>query len=67
MRKLSYELDIQNDRTIRIQLPDDISLEKHQIVLIIEEKEASPEDSNDEFQRLLHATEGIWKQGGGLT
>lgn len=66
MRTLNYELDIQKDRTIRIQLPHDISPGKHQIVLIIDENETSPEENIDEFQRLLHATEGIWRQGDGL-
>lgn len=66
MRTLNYELYIQNDRTIRIQLPDDISPGKHQIVLIIDEKQNSPAENIDEFHRLLHATEGIWRQGDGL-
>lgn len=66
MRKLSCELDIQNDQTIRIQLPDDISPGKHQNVLIIDEKQTSPEENIDEFHRLLHATEGIWRQEDGL-
>jgi hypothetical protein len=62
LHTLTYELDLPQDRTIQIKLPDSIKIGKHHIVLVIDEKE----DKTDDFQQLFNATKGLWQQGDGL-
>jgi hypothetical protein len=61
LHTLTYELDLPENRTIQLKLPDTIKTGKHHIVLVIDEKEET-----DEFQQLLNATKGLWQQGDGL-
>lgn len=61
LHTLTYELDLPQNRTIQLKLPDSIKTGKHQIVLVIDDKE----ESND-FEQLFNATKGIWQQGDGL-
>jgi len=63
LHTLTYELDLPQDRTIQIKLPDSIKIGKHHIVLVIDEKE---DKIIDDFQQLLNATKGIWQHGDGL-
>jgi hypothetical protein len=63
LHTLTYELDLPQNRTIQLKLPDTIKTGKHHIVLVIDEKEDQPDD----FQQLLNATKGLWQQGDGLT
>ena len=66
MRAITYELELKDDRTVTITLPQDIPLGKHQVVLVIDDHvkgAVSPEETYDE---LLRQTCGLWKQGDGL-
>jgi hypothetical protein len=62
LHTLTYEFDLPQNRIIQFKLPDSIKLGKHQIVLVIDEKE----EKTDDFQNLLTATKGLWQQGDGL-
>jgi hypothetical protein len=62
LHTLTYEFDLPQNRIIQFKLPDTIKLGKHQIVLVIDEKE----EKTDDFQNLLTATKGLWQQGDGL-
>ncbi len=46
LHTLSYELDLPQDRTIQIKLPDTIKIGKHHIVLVIDEQEENANDLN---------------------
>ena len=63
LHTLTYELDLPQNRTIQLKLPDTIKLGKHHIVLVIDEQEDSQPDN---FQQLLNATQGLWQKGDGL-
>lgn len=62
LHTLTYELDLQQNRIIQFKLPDTIKPGKHQVVLVIDEKE----EKTDDFLNLLTATKGLWQQGDGL-
>jgi len=62
LHTLTYELELPQNRMIQLKLPDTIKIGKHQIVLVIDEKE----EQTDDFQNLLTATKGLWQQGDGL-
>lgn len=62
LHTLTYELDLPQNRTIQLKLPDTIKIGKHQVVLVIDEKE----EKTDDFQNLFNATKGLWQQGDGL-
>ena len=62
LHTLTYELELPQNRMIQLKLPDTIKIGKHQIVLVIDEKE----EQTDDFQKLLTATKGLWQQGDGL-
>lgn len=57
---MTYEFELQADRTLTIKMPDDIPLGKHQVTLTIDEKPISHDKK--EFKKLLEQTKGIWKQ-----
>ena len=63
LHTLTYELDLPQNRTIQLKLPDTIKLGKHHIVLVIDEQEDSQPDN---FQQLLNSTQGLWQKGDGL-
>lgn len=62
LHTLTYELELPQNRMIQLKLPDTIKIGKHQVVLVIDEKE----EQTDDFQNLLTATKGLWQQGDGL-
>lgn len=62
LHTLSYEFEVQQNRMLQLKLPDTIKLGKHQIVLVIDEKEVEADD----FQTLFSETKGLWQQGDGL-
>ncbi len=62
LHTLTYQLDLPHNRMIQLKLPNTIKTGKHQIVLVIDDKEES-----DDFLHLFNATKGIWQQGDGLT
>jgi hypothetical protein len=62
LHTLTYEFDLPQNRTIQLKLPDTIKIGKHQVVLVIDEKE----EKIDDFQDLFNATKGLWQQGDGL-
>ncbi len=61
---MSYGLELQNDRTMTLKLPDYIPLGFHKILLVVDEKPVSVSD--DKFDELLQQTKGTWKSGDGL-
>jgi len=64
MRTMTYNLELQKDRTVTFKLPNDIPLGFHKIVLVVDEKPITR--SQQEFNKLLKQTSGIWQQGDGL-
>ncbi len=66
MRAITYELELKDDRTITITLPDDIPLGKHQMVVVIDEHVEGAVRPRDTYDELLSKTSGLWKQGDGL-
>jgi len=61
---MTYNLELQKDRTVTFKLPNDIPLGFHKIVLVVDEKPITR--SQQEFNKLLKQTSGIWQQGDGL-
>ena len=66
MRAITYELELKDDRTITITLPEDIPLGKHQMVVVIDEHVKDSVSPRDTYDELLSKTSGLWKQGDGL-
>jgi hypothetical protein len=66
MRAITYELEIKDDRTVTLTLPEDIPLGKHQIVVVIDEQVNDDGMPRDTYDELLLQTSGVWKQGDGL-
>ena len=66
MRAMIYELELKENRTIIIILPEDIPLGKHQIVVVIDKQVKDDFMPCDKFDELLLQTSGLWKQGKGL-
>ena len=66
IRAITYELELKDDRTITITLPQDIPLGKHQVVLVIDEYVKDDMRPREAFDELLMLTSGLWKQGDGL-
>ena len=66
MRAITYELELKDNRTVTITLPEDIPLGKHQIVVIIDEHVKDDVKPRDTYDELLLKTSGLWKQGDGL-
>jgi hypothetical protein len=66
MRTLTYELELKDDRTVTLTLPEDIPLGKHQIVVVIDEYIKNDGMTHDRYDELLLQTRGLWKQGDGL-
>lgn len=64
MRTMTYNFELQKDRTVTFKLPNDIPLGFHKIVLVVDEKPITR--SQQEFNKLLKQTSGIWQQGDGL-
>lgn len=65
MRAITYQYELHEDRTIIVQLPEDILPGKHQIIVLIDEKRES-DKMQDGFDILLHKTSGLWQHGDGL-
>ena len=66
MRAITYELELKDDRTVTITLPEDIPLGKHQMVVVIDEHVQDAARPRDTYDELLSKTSGLWKQGDGL-
>jgi hypothetical protein len=66
MRAITYELELKDDRTVTLTLPEDIPLGKHQIVVVIDEHVKVDVMRHDTYDELLLQTRGLWKQGDGL-
>jgi hypothetical protein len=66
MRAITYELEIKDDRTVTLTLPEDIPLGKHQIIVVIDEQVNDDGMPRDTYDELLLQTSGVWKQGDGL-
>ena len=66
MRAITYELELKDDRTITITLPEDIPLGKHQMVVVIDEHVKDAVRPRDTYDELLAKTSGLWKQSDGL-
>jgi hypothetical protein len=66
MRAITYELELKDDRTVTLTLPEDIPLGKHQIVVVIDEHVTNDGTTHDKYDELLLQTRGLWKQGDGL-
>ena len=66
MRVITYELELKDDLTVTLTLPEDIPLGKHQIVVVIDEHVKNAGTTHDRYDALLLQTRGLWKQGDGL-
>ena len=66
MRAITYELELKDDRTVTITLPQDIPLGKHQVVLVIDEHVKDTASLAETYDELLSQTRSLWKQGNGL-
>lgn len=66
MRTITCELDLQDDHTATITLPDDIPIGKHRVVLVIDEHVKDDLGLQKTYEALLSQTSGLWKQGDGL-
>ena len=66
MRALTYQLELKDDRTVTIILPEDVPLGKHQIIVVIDDQIKDTAMTRDTFDELLLKTRGLWKQGDGL-
>ncbi len=53
LHTLTYELDLPQNRTIQLKLPDTIKTGKHHIVLVIDEKEDQPDDLSQRSVRWI--------------
>lgn len=67
MRTVTCELELKEDRTVIITLPDDIPVGKHQAVLVIDEHAKDDLGQQEAYDALLSQTSGLWKQGDGLS
>ncbi len=65
MRTITYDLDLDENRTIHLKFPEDIPLGRHQVIVIVDENPANPDEDN--FEEILKDTAGIWKHHDGLT
>jgi len=65
MQVITYQCELQEDRTFLIQFPEDVLPGKHQIIVIIDEKKSS-DKAHDDFEVLLRKTSGLWQQKDGL-
>jgi hypothetical protein len=66
MRALTYQMELKDDRTVTITLPEDVPLGKHQIIVVIDDQVKDTAMTRDTFDELLLKTSGLWKQGDGL-
>jgi hypothetical protein len=66
MRAIIYELELKDDRTVTITLPQDIILGKHQVVLVIDENVKDAVSPAETYDELLRQTCDLWKQSDGL-
>jgi hypothetical protein len=65
MQAISYQCELQEDRTFLIQFSEDILPGKYQIIVMIDEKR-NPDKAQDNFEVLLRRTSGLWQQKDGL-
>jgi len=66
MRALTYQLELKDDRTVTITLPEDVPLGKHQIIIVIDDQVKDTITAHDTYDELLLKMSGLWKQGDGL-
>lgn len=66
MRTIIYQLELAEDRTVIITLPEDVPLGKHQLIVIISDQVKETSVTPDTYDELLVHTSGLWKQGDGL-
>lgn len=66
MRTITCELELNEDHTATITLPDDIPVGRHQVVLVINEFAKDNLEMQETYEALLAQTSGLWKQGDGL-
>ena len=67
MRTITCELELKDDHTVTITLPDDIPTGQHQIVLVIDEHVKNDPRLQETYDALLSHTSGLWKHGDGLS
>ena len=67
MRTITCELELKDDHTVTITLPDDIPTGKHQVVVVIDERVKNDPELQETYDALLSHTNGLWKQGDGLS
>lgn len=66
MRAIIYELELNDDRTVTITLPEEIPPGTYQAVLVIDAHVQNDTRSGATFEELLVQTSGLWKRGDGL-
>ena len=66
MRAITYQLELKDDRTVTITLPEDVPLGKHQIIVVIDDQVKDTAITRDTYDELLLQTSGLWKQEDGL-
>ena len=66
MRIITYQLELKDDRTVTITLPEDVPLGKHQIIVVIDDQGKDTAITRDTYDELLLKTSELWKQGDGL-
>jgi hypothetical protein len=66
MRAITYELELKDDRTVTLTLPEDVPLGKRQIIVVIDDHTPEQVATPETFEDLLLQTSGLWKQEDGL-
>jgi hypothetical protein len=66
MRAITYELELKDDRTVTLTLPEDVPLGKRQIIVVIDDHTPEQVVPPETYEDLLLQTSGLWKQEDGL-
>ena len=66
MRAITYELELKDDRTVTLTLPEDVPLGKHQIIVVIDDQTPAQVMTHETYEDLLLQTSGLWKHEDGL-
>ena len=66
MRTIPCELELKDDHTTTIALPDDIPVGRHQAALVIGDHIKDDLEAQKAYETLLAQTRGLWKHGDGL-